>query len=182
MQMSAINQSLADKLLPERSAVLVIDMQNDFCAEGGYLHNMRPFDEAGNVDLAGRIMDLVRLARERNTPVIWIIANYDPKHLGRPALAKRIEASRDEICCEGGTWGWEFFVVEAADGEPVIEKHSYNGFHNTELDDILKSLGVETLIITGVATSVCVESTLREGYFRAESMRRHLVLTKSECS
>ena len=164
--MSDIQLSLADKLAPERSALLVIDMQNDFCAEGGYLHNMRPFDEADNVALAGRIMDLVRRARDRGVPVIWIMANYDPKHLAAPALAKRIEASRDAICCEGGTWGWDFFAVEAAEGEAVVEKHSYNGFNNTNLDDILKSHGVETLVITGVATNVCVESTLREGYFR----------------
>ena len=99
-------------------------------------------------------------------PVIWIMANYDPKHLAAPALAKRVEASRDAICCEGDTWGWDFFGVEAAEGEPVVEKHSYNGFNDTNLDDILKSHGVETLVITGVATNVCVESTLREGYFR----------------
>ena len=81
------------------------------------------------------------------------------------ALAKRQQKQISSICCEGGTWGWDFFEVEAEPDEWVIEKHTYSGFHGTELDRILRFKGIRTLVMTGVSTNVCVESTLRDGYF-----------------
>ncbi len=64
-----------------------------------------------------------------------------------------------------GTWGADFFRLRPEPGDPVVIKHSYNGFHGTELHALLRQLGVRTLVMTGVATNVCVDSTLREGFF-----------------
>lgn len=163
--MTEVLTSLTDRLDAAHTAVVVVDMQNDFCAEGGYIHDNLGVDMSGNGPLAGRIMALVRAARGAGAMVVWIQANYERRYLSGQALAKLGEKSVDAVCCEGGTWGWDFFEVAPEPGEWVIEKHTFSGFHGTELDRVLRFRGIRTLVMTGVATNVCVESTLRDGYF-----------------
>lgn len=155
--------ALSEKLKPSETALIVIDMQNDFCAEGGYLHKRLGLDMSRNLILAKRIMETVEVAREAGVMVVWIKANYEPQYLGAAMKANR---DPDNICCEGGTWGWDFFNVTAKSDEPVVEKHCYNGFHETNLAGILQARKIKSLVLTGVATNVCVESTLREAFFR----------------
>ena len=157
--------SLPEKIDPAHTAVVVVDMQNDFCAEGGHLHNKLGCDMSANAPLAGRIMELVEAAREADALVVWIQANYERRFLSGQALAKLAETQTDSICCEGGTWGYDFYEVTPRPGEPIIEKHTYSGFIGTELDRILRFRDIKTLVVTGVATNVCVESTWRDGYF-----------------
>jgi ureidoacrylate peracid hydrolase len=155
--------SLAEKLKPKHTAVVIIDMQNDFCAYNGYLHNKFGRDTTASPKLAQNIMTTVKIARKAGVMIIWIKANYELKHLG-PAMKEGFDANL--ICCEGGSWGWDFYNVLPLTDEPVIEKHCYNGFFKTNLDEILKARNIKTLVMTGVATNVCVESTLRDAYFR----------------
>ena len=61
-------------------------------------------------------------------------------------------------------WGAELYGIDARPGEEVVVKHRYSGFHNTNLDLVLRSRGIQTVILTGVATNVCVESTARDVY------------------
>jgi len=154
---------LADILTPSETALVVIDMQNDFCAEGGYLHNKFGRDMSPNLDLADRIMAMVEAAREAGVMVVWVKANYEPQYLGAAMNARR---EPNTICCEGGSWGGDFFKVSPLEGEPVIEKYCYNGFLKTNLDETLQAQNIKNLVLTGVATNVCVESTLREAFFR----------------
>jgi ureidoacrylate peracid hydrolase len=153
---------LAVKLVPSETALIVIDMQNDFCADEGYLHKRFGRDMSSNIALADRIMATVERARAAGVMVVWIKANYEPRFLGAAMKAK---ADPDLICCEGGTWGWDFYRVEPLAGEPVVEKHCYSGFYETNLDETLKAKDIKNLVLCGVATNVCVESTLREAYF-----------------
>ncbi|MAL00861.1 MAG: cysteine hydrolase [Alcaligenaceae bacterium] len=147
---------------PESTALLVVDMQNDFCAEGGYLQRERGYNVGFAPALADRIQGLVRVARTAGMPVVWIRSVYDFKYLNEPYRVKR----RDEGCCLEGTWGVEFFRLRPEPGEPIVTKHHYSAFFETDLHAQLQSLGVKTLVVTGVATNVCVDSTLREGFFR----------------
>lgn len=163
--MAELLTTLGDKVDPAHTAVLVVDMQNDFCAEGGHLHKNLGADMSPNVPLAGRIMELVGAARRSGAIVVWIKANYERKYLSGQALAKLAERGVETICCEGGTWGWDFFGVTPEPDELIVEKHTYSGFFGTELDRLLRFRGIRTLVLTGVATNVCVESTLRDGYF-----------------
>ena len=156
---------LADQIDPAHTAILVVDMQNDFCAEGGYVDKIRKADMSGNRPLAQRIMALVEAGRAAGTMVVWIKANYERKYLSGQALAKLDQMGVDIVCCEGGTWGWDFFEVEPLANELVVEKHTYSAFYGTELDGVLRFNGIRSLVMTGVATNVCVESTLRDGYF-----------------
>jgi ureidoacrylate peracid hydrolase len=163
--MVEVLKTLAERIDPAHTALIVVDMQNDFCAEGGYVQMTKGGDMSGNGPLAKKIMGVVEQARASGTTVVWIQANYEPRYLSGQALLKRDERGINSVCCTGGSWGWDFFEVKPADGEIVIEKHSFSGFFGTELDRLLRFRGIKTLVFTGVATNVCVESTLRDGYF-----------------
>lgn len=146
------------------SALLIVDMQNDFCAEGGFVERLGR-DVSVFPSLAERIQPLLDAARRLGRPVIWLVARYDDHVIPRQMLTRQLEGGLD-TCCATGSWGARFFMLEPRADEPVIIKHSYSGFHGTELDSLLRSLGVDTLVYAGVQTNVCVESTLREGHSR----------------
>ena len=164
----------------EDAAVLVIDMQNDFGSPGGM------FDRAG-IDISGiaaavaRTQPVLQAARETRLPVIYLNMEHAPdlsdvgpaegphwvKHLplgvGESVLAPDGSESRTLI---RGTWGAE--ILEALAPGPadrIVSKHRYSGFFETELDDVLRNLGVTNLLVTGCTTSVCVESTVRDAMF-----------------
>ena len=103
------------RLDPAHTAVMVIDMQNDFCAEKGYVERVVGKDVSACRAVVPAIMDLVATARGRGVPVFWIKANYDPDRLPEGMLVKQREKST-EICCGTGSWGHDFYGVTAADG------------------------------------------------------------------
>jgi ureidoacrylate peracid hydrolase len=65
-----------------------------------------------------------------------------------------------------GTWDYELVAeLKPLEGDIIIPKTRYSGFYNTNLDSMLRSRGIRNLVFTGIATNVCVESTLRDGFF-----------------
>jgi ureidoacrylate peracid hydrolase len=69
--------------------------------------------------------------------------------------------------CEDGTWQADFYGdVRPGHGDITISKHRYSAFHNTDLDLVLRSHGIRTVVLTGVLTNVCVETTAREAFVR----------------
>ncbi|MEE2760212.1 MAG: isochorismatase family cysteine hydrolase [Pseudomonadota bacterium] len=167
--MRTILTELDDQLHPRHTALLVVDMQNDFCAEGGYLHQTRGGDMSTSKPIANNINRLVDLARETGMTIVWIVAIYDHKYLSDSHVAKVLpNLKKDDnglVLCAEGTWGADFYEMEPKEGEIIIEKHRYSAFHGTRLDDYLRGQGVKTLIVTGVATNICVDSTIRDGFF-----------------
>lgn len=153
--------TLEQQLTPERTALLVIDMQNDFCAVGGYLQKERNYDVSFAPAVAERIGAMVEHARQSGVSLVWIRSIYDFKYLNAAERAKR----GTEGCCLEGTWGVDFFRLAPLDHEFIVDKHCFDAFKNPALDRYLRAKGIETLIITGVATNVCVDSTLRDGFF-----------------
>jgi len=153
------------RLDPAHTAVMVIDMQNDFCAEQGYVERVVGKDVSACRAVVPAIMDLVAAARERRIPVLWIKANYDPDRLPEGMLTKQREKSA-EICCGTGSWGHDFYGVTAATGEPVIEKSCYSAFVGTDVEKQLRQRGIRTLVFAGVQTNVCVDSSLRDAVCR----------------
>ena len=162
--MRQIFQTVEEQVNPAHTAVLVIDMQNDFCAEGGFLHKSRGADMTGNKRIADNIIKLVRAARAGGMPIAWIRAIYDHKYLPDPQVARSLAGAGEGLFMEG-SWGADFYEVEPAEGEIIIDKHCYDAFSGTDLDRQMRNLGVKTLLITGVATNICVDSTLRGGFF-----------------
>ena len=160
-------KTLEEQVQPQHTALLVVDMQNDFCAEGGYLHRARRGDAVtgirvdDNERIADNIRDLAAAARAAGVPVVWLRAIYDFKYLAESQIVKR----GVEDCCLEGSWGADFFRIRPEVQDLVVDKHSFSGFHDTRLHALLRERGVRTLVMTGVATNVCVDSTLREGFF-----------------
>src|ERR1700743_2452942 len=145
--------SIEKRLDAAHAAIMVIDMQNDFCAEKGYVERGVGKDASACRAVVPAIMDLVEAARARGVPVFWIKANYDPGRLPEGMLVKQREKST-EICCGTGSWGHDFYGVTAAAGEPVIEKSCYSAFVGTDVENQLHARGIRTLVFAGVQTNV----------------------------
>jgi len=165
--MRTILRTLEEQAQPAHTALLIIDMQNDFCAEGGFLQRTRAASGNNairvdsNVEVADCIGRLADAARSAGMPVVWVRSVYDFKYLADAHIAMRDE----EGCCMEGSWGAEFFRLQPEAGDVIVDKHTFSGFHETTLHDELQARGVKTIIVTGVATNVCVDSTLRQGFF-----------------
>lgn len=164
-----------------KTAVIVVDMQNDFGSKGGM------FDRAG-IDISGiqAVIDptarVLALARRAGIKVIYLKMGYrsDLSDLGAPDSPNRTRhmflGVGETIYAPDGTesrvlvrdtWGTD--IVRELDPQPgdiVIYKTRFSGFYQTDLDDILKQHGVKYLIVTGCTTSICVESTVRDAMFR----------------
>ena len=161
--MQDILTDFEDRIDPAHSAVLVVDIQNDFCAPDGYLGRKFGCDEAANEALAARNVALTDAARAAGALIVWIQAIYDPVYLSAPMLMKG--GSRDnDVRCVDGSWGADFYKVGPKEGDLVVRKHRYSAFSGTAMDNLLRRNGIRTTIVTGVSTNICVESTLREAF------------------
>jgi ureidoacrylate peracid hydrolase len=151
---------------PARAALIVVDVQNDFCSPDGSLAGVGN-DVSAAVDMVPRLVKLIDDARAASMPVIFIQTFHDETNDSPQWLNRRSEdgANRTGITCRTGSWGAEFYAVEPLPGDIVVNKYRYSAFAGTNLQIVLKTLGVESLLFTGVATEVCVESSLRDGLF-----------------
>lgn len=153
--------TLEAQVAPEHTALLVIDIQNDFCDEAGFLSRARGYDVGFAAPVVDNIGALVDDARAAGVRIVWLRSHYDFAYLTEAQRVKR----GTEGCCLEGSWGAEFHRIAPETGDTVVVKHHFSGFWNTGLDATLKEMGVRTLVVTGVATNVCVDSTLRDGFF-----------------
>jgi ureidoacrylate peracid hydrolase len=156
--------TLEQKVLPAHAALLVVDVQNDFVADGGF------FDQVGaDVKTIQRaipqLAQLIDRARAAGVLVVFIQAIYDPQYLSAPMRERDLRVGRRMPRCLTGSWGADFHVIAPRPNEPVVIKHRYSAFANSQLDDLLKRHGIRSLLLTGVATDTCVESTGRDAYF-----------------
>ena len=153
------------------SALLVVDMQNDFLHPEGFAFQTRRSPEAqSNMSfLASTILQVKRLAdafRDRGRPVVYLAhmlkrdysdAQFPYWRLGLPPAGGRTFIVE-------GTWGAQIVdELKPHDGEHVIIKKGFAGFSNTPLDTVLRNMRVNTCIVSGVMTSVCVSTTIRGG-------------------
>lgn len=157
---------------PARTAVLVIDMQNDFGSPGGM------FDRAG-IDISGiqaaaaATKRFLQAARAAELPVVYVKMEHpaDLANAGAddgPHRRKHAPLGLgDGATLVEGTWNTQILdELEPQPGDPIVSKHRYSGFFETELDDVLRGLGATFLLVTGCTTSICVESTVRDAMFR----------------
>lgn len=155
---------VAARVAPGHTAVLVIDLQNDFCAPGGWTEALIKKDMGVFVPASKAIERMVAEARKAGVPVIWVRADYRPETLPEPMRVRFAGMPVKAICCEPGTWGGDWFGPRPAAGELVITKHCYSGFMGTDLDAQLRARGIRSLLFAGVQTHACVESTLRDAH------------------
>lgn len=152
-----------ERVDPATTRLLVVDVQNDFLADEGW------FGKHGqDLTLMRQAVDNVQrfipIARAAGVKPIFVRAIYDEKWLSKPMLERHQLVGFDSHHCQEGTWGADFYVVRPEPDDDVITKHRYSAFIGTDMDPLLRAQGVENLIIVGVTTNVCVESTARDGY------------------
>jgi ureidoacrylate peracid hydrolase len=165
---------------PAHTAVIVVDMENDFVAKGGL------FDQAG-VDISGAEKAIgptkaLATARQTGMKIIYLKMGYrdDLSDLGAPDSVNRTRHLRfgvgEKIRAPDGRESrilirdtWDTDIVSDLKPQPsdvVLYKTRFSGFYQTDLDATLKQLGIKYLIVTGATTSICGESTVRDAMFR----------------
>jgi ureidoacrylate peracid hydrolase len=155
--------NLSDVLDPASTAIIVVDMQNDYCAPGGSVAQ-RGHDISMIAGMIPRLQHFLSEARKLGPKIIFIQCIHEPETDSEVWLFRHGGVPQPHV--RRGTWGADFCVVGPEAGEPVVIKHRYSGFVGTRLESVLHTLGIKTLVMTGVGTNVCVESTARDGYMR----------------
>ncbi len=159
---------MAEPLALDRrsTAVLVVDMQNAFLDEEGSVARLG-IPVGRKTRPIPHIQRVLAAARAARVPVVHLrlVLREDLADAG--ALGRRFPALRELRHCAAGSWDAAFFRgMEPLPGEPVVDKHRFSGFFGTDLDTLLRCMRVDTLVVTGVGTNVCVESTVRDAFAR----------------
>lgn len=160
-------EEFAGMIDPKRTAVLAIDFQYDFCAPdgfsgkvGGDMSTMEPAIDAA--------LNVISAAREAGLKLVFMRVitrdETDPAVLRR--LMERRGRSGGQALCRAGTPGADYYRVKPEPGDIEIEKIRFDSFIETDLDAQLRANGIDTLIITGVSTDCCVDSTTRAAFQR----------------
>jgi ureidoacrylate peracid hydrolase len=154
--------ALKAKAAPEHTALVIIDMQKDYCCEGGIFH-MRGFD----VTFAQRMAPVLNEFAAKVRTIVKSIV-----HLKMTRIADLSSPVTSELYCRLGMERKydpqfvDFYGVIPEQGDVVIPKYRYSGFLSTYFDQYLRLNGIKTLVVTGIATNVCVESTVRDAFMR----------------
>lgn len=155
-----------DKVAPSHTAVIVIDVQNDFCASEGYAARTGS-DLTQIKTMLPELHQFIERCRKQQIRLIFVQGVQAEETFSEPMRELRQRKGWKEIACKRGSWGMDFCGdVQPGDGEIVIQKRRYSAFTETGLEETLKNLGVRTLVLTGVATNLCVETTARDGFLR----------------
>lgn len=166
---------------PEQSAVIVVDMQNDFGSDGG-MFALAGIDISGIRKAIAPTARVLAAARRAGIRIVYLKMGFRPdlSDAGRLDGPNRIKIGGcrlgEAITAPDGTAGrilirdtWNTEIVPELAPETddaVLYKHRYSGFYETDLDNVLKGHSIKSLIFTGCTTSVCVESTIRDAMFR----------------
>lgn len=143
------------KLNKRSTAILVIDMLNDFLKPGGRMVLK------GAEILITPVHRLLTQARKTGIKVIYVNDSH------RPGLTYDREFKKRSEHCIEGTWGAEVIdEIKPTKKDLVVLKHRYSGFYETDLDLTLKDLCIDTVIVVGVVTNICVRSTIHDAFFR----------------
>jgi ureidoacrylate peracid hydrolase len=164
--------TLAEKVRPAHTALIVVDMQNDFCATDGFVAKGGR-DVSLVQNMAKHLPGFLDHARRAGVLVVFVRCDYSAPQNRYLSDVWLEQAARRQgggytlsPVCRSGERGAEYYVVRPNDTDIVITKHRYDAFHGTDLDLILRSHGVRTVVLTGVSTHVCVETTARTAFVR----------------
>jgi nicotinamidase-related amidase len=140
----------------EKSALLVIDMQKFF------LDPASPTFTCGGLAVLPSIKHLIHAFREANRPVIYTCHVHHPDNIDAGIMGRWWKG----MCIEGSMESKVHEDIVPLPGEKVILKHRYSAFYNTDLETVLRCLRIEDLVISGIMTNLCCESTARDAYYR----------------
>jgi nicotinamidase-related amidase len=160
-------------LEPERQALLVVDMQNDFVREGA---PQEVPDARATIPVIAALLDAFRRAAR---PVVFTRFSAGPQRTllwaWSPQCGPELRSCWPGVrrtYADGAELEGHAVVpeLEPRPGEPVVDKYGYGSFHNTMLEDVLRARHVSQLVTVGTVTQICVEETVREGFHRGFEM------------
>lgn len=140
----------------ENPAVVVVDLQKAFTQH----------EKCGStaLDAVTNTAELLDAARAANVPVVFLVVILDS--LDDRMLAQRVRSSLTEVCERGNPWTEMHPLLPVSETDHVVEKTVASGFYETRLHDLLQSLGVDEIIVTGTSTSGCVRATVVDAAYR----------------
>jgi ureidoacrylate peracid hydrolase len=166
------------RVAPEETALIVVDMQNAYCSKGGYL-DLCGFDVSGAAPVIEETRQVVAACRAAGIPVIFLQNGFSADLREAPGPAAPVwhksnalkfmranEAYAGKLITHGT---WDHAIVDGLAPQPgdlLVPKARYSGFAGTGLEQLLAARRVRTVLVAGVATNVCVESTIRDAYHR----------------
>lgn len=178
IELAALPQDLVIDL--SHTALIIVDMQNDFCGDGGWISSMG-IDFAAARDLVTPINAVADALRSKDVPVLWVNwgvrpdrANlspgtqhpFNPRGSGPGLGGARTDNQRSYAVLQKGEWGADLVDgLRSALEDIRIDKHRISGFWDTPLDSILRNLNVSTLLFAGINADHCVYATLMDANF-----------------
>lgn len=175
-----------EQAAPAHSALVMVDLQNDFVDPQGWVARQQLPGFLGDTGTAGacdRARDLLGAARAAGVLRVFVRMIGDDHYLSGPmrALYARNHGHVRPTCVQEGTWGADFAAGLGPDGSPgelVVDKHRYSAFIGTRLDLLLRSHDIRTVVVCGVATTGCVESTIRDAFM----LDHYVVIAGDACA
>jgi nicotinamidase-related amidase len=162
--------TLEELVDPRHTALVLVDVQNDFCSEGGLMHEVGK-DLAMMKPMVQNLQRVLERAREIGVMPVHIQNQWLPEHRAASGAWLRFMVVRygmdpERGCTVADTWGAEILPeVAPRAGEVVVKKWRSSAFVGTNLDMVLRCNGIKTLVVTGDVTQGCVESTARDASF-----------------
>ncbi|MGK6320318.1 cysteine hydrolase family protein [Sphingomonas sp. DT-204] len=161
------SSELKEMLPPERTALVVVDVQQDFAAPSGLLGRV-------GVDLSAvepaidRIERLIGAARDAGAVVAFmrVVTRPETDSVALKTLMARRGTPGGEAICRTEDGGADYYRVAPQPGDIEIEKLLFDSFHGTDLDAQLRARGIDTLVMTGFSTDCCVDQTARAAFHR----------------
>lgn len=156
--------TLKEVVQPAHTALIVVDMQNDFVHGRGKTEPAQGAPLNAIEEMTPRLARFVEICRGVGVPVFWIVTHHG-RDLDLPAYKARMVRRKEGPVAMEGTIGAQLVgELSPRKGERLFIKHGYDGFTGTDLDTSLKNRGIATLIMSGTATDVCVDTTLKRGF------------------
>jgi ureidoacrylate peracid hydrolase len=158
-----ILKTLKDRCDPRYAALIVVDVQNDFVSPEGSA-GKRGDDVGAAIAMIPNLTRLIDQARKVGLTIVYIRTTHS-EWTDTASWIYRTSQKSGLSTCREGTWGAEFYDgIAPLPSERIVIKHRYSAFINTDLNTVLKARGIQSILVCGVATNVCVETTARDGY------------------
>jgi ureidoacrylate peracid hydrolase len=149
------------KVEPERTALLIIDLQRDFCSDDGAMAALGS-DVSPCREVADRLDGFLSQVRGTVGLLAFFKLVYDPEQMSE-SQRERLIRNGKAVICGPGNWGTELAITPSPT-DWVFTKHRYSAFSNQRFREVLSEREISTIVVVGVDTHICVEGTVRQGY------------------
>lgn len=157
-------KTLKKPLNPDKTALLIIDMQNDFVSDKGYL-GLKGQSLSMVRETIPAMKRLLEYFRKNQMQVIYTQTLHYRYTNTENWVSRTAQKSLDPSICVPGTWGAEIIdELKPLENEAVVVKHRYDAFLDTDLHVVLRAGGIENIVIVGTQTNLCVDTTARTSY------------------